>query len=70
MSRLVGHQKSGSKNNKDKNKTATCDINCPIENADLLSSSDKIQEIDNAHGNGSNSGTTSFCCHSAKTVTV
>ena len=48
MLRVVSPQKKDSKNNEDKSKTASCDINCQIKTADILSSTDKIQEIDKA----------------------
>ena len=38
-------QTISSRNNKGKNKTAICDIYCQINTADILSGSNKIQEM-------------------------
>lgn len=52
MLQQVGPQKSGSKNNEDKNVTASWDISFQIKFADIFCSSNKIREIDKAWGNG------------------
>ena len=48
MLQVVSPQKSDCKNNEGKSKTASCDINCQNKTADILSSTDKIQEVDKA----------------------
>ena len=53
MPQQVGPQKSGGKNNKDKNITnCLCGSNFQIKFADILSNSNKIQETDKPSGNG------------------